>query len=125
MSTALYIPVVWAAGSALSSFVLFKADGPNGLLIPAGMVGAQMTFFRAPFENGAVVPGSAVALFDILGARVSFMIAATARVIVFHHSAIRGIGYLGLRTEDAAGTAVVQVGAATAFWLGATEAPLI
>lgn len=124
MSTPIYTPVTWADGESLSSFVLFKEAGPSGLLIPAGMEGVRMTFFRAPFTAGAVVPASAVPLFDIAGTRLRFVIDSASRVAVFDRNLLRGIGYLGLRTEDASGVAVTQTGAATAYWLGVAEAPI-
>ena len=124
MATALYTPVTWAGGASLSSFVLFKAGGPSGLLIPAGMEGARMAFVRAPFVAGAVDPLNAVDVYDVTGTKATFVISATSRAIAFYPLALAGLGYLGLRTEDGVGAAVAQSGAVTAYWLGTVPAPL-
>lgn len=118
MQNAIYSPITWANGASLSSFTLFKASGPNGLLIPDGMEGAQCRFVRAPLVNGVLDIANAVDVYDIQGQPVVFTIAATKRVIAFHPFAITGLGYIGLRTQTVGGVAQSQTGAITAYWLG-------
>ena len=114
-------PTAWANGASLSGFIWFGAEAPNGIDLPAGMDGNRLALVRARTgADGNVDAATAEDILDITGAKLTLPITAAGNPIVFDPILLRGLGWIGLRSELSNGNAQAQAAARTATWLGVT-----
>jgi hypothetical protein len=110
--------VTWGASASLSSWTWFGADAPNGLVLPAGMDGAQIAFVGT--ESGAdgnANPEAAQDLLDVTGTKVTLALPAAGGRIVYQPDALRAQGWIALRSETGVGAAQNQAAPRAATWL--------
>ena len=114
--------VTWTLGQSLSSWTWFGAHAPNTLVLPAGMDGARLAFVGADSgADGEAAVGTAQDLLDLAAAKVTVAVPAAGGRLVFLPDALRGQGWIALRSETAGGVAQTQSAARAAVWQRVTD----
>lgn len=113
--------VTWAQNSALSSWFYFGAGAPSGLQVPAAMDGVYLELVSAEdLAASGSIPSAPDTntispIADFQSANGRYTLGAGKRW-AFDPTALRGQGWLAVRSVNGSGVAVVQTAARAGTW---------